>query len=119
MNTVKYADRLADHPLGRLAILIVGIAILVSAMMFYPPFGSVVWWAFPTLFVLKGVWELYFHGADSTLSVVAGFLLVLGGISRALYQLVPMDEFTGTVANLILLFGVFAMMYAKHYRENE
>jgi hypothetical protein len=50
---------------------------------------------------------------------VTGSLFVLGGISRVLYQLVPMDEFTGTVANLIPLFGVFAMMYAQHYRENE
>jgi len=119
MNTVEYAGRLADHPLGRLAILIVGIAVLVSAMMFYPPFGTVVWWAYPTMFVLFGAKELYFHGGDSTLSIVAGSLFVLGGISRALYQLVPMDEFTGTVANLVPLFGVFAMMYAQHYRENE
>lgn len=119
MNTVKYANRLADHPLGRLAILLLGIAVLGAAMVFYPPFGTVVWWGFPTMFVLKGVWELYFHGADSTLSVVAGSLFVLGGVSRALYQLVPMDEFAGTVANLVPLFGVFAMMYAQHYRENE
>ena len=118
MNTVRYANRLADHPLGRVAVLVVGIAVLVSAMMFYPPFGTVVWWAFPTMFVLFGVKELYLHG-DGTLSVVAGSLFVLGGISRALYQLVPMDEFTGTVANLVPLFGVIAMMYAQHYRENE
>ncbi len=30
-----------------------------------------------------------------------------------------MDELTGTVANLIPLFGLFALMYAQHYRENE
>ena len=30
-----------------------------------------------------------------------------------------MDEFTGTVANVIPLCGIFAMMYAQHYRENE
>jgi hypothetical protein len=119
MNAVKYADRIADHPLGRLAILVVGIAVLGAAMVFYPPFGTVVWWAYPTMFVLFGAKELYFHGADSTLSIVAGSLFVLGGISRMLYQLVPLDEFAGTVANLIPLFGVFAMMYAHHYRENE
>ncbi|GKZ16163.1 hypothetical protein [Haladaptatus sp. T7] len=119
MSAVKYADRLADHPFGRLAILVVGIAVLVGGMVLYPPFGTVVWWAFPTMFVLFGVKELYFHGTDSTLSLVAGSLFVLGGISRALYQLVPMDEFAGTVANLVPVFGVFAMMYAQHYRENE
>ncbi|ODR80298.1 hypothetical protein BG842_05865 [Haladaptatus sp. W1] len=119
MNAVKYADRLADHPFGRLAMLVVGSAVLGATMAFYPPFETVVWWAFPTVIVLVGVWELYFHGADSTLSIVAGSLFVLGGISRALYQLVPMDETTGTVANLVPAFGVFAMMYAQHYRENE
>ncbi|WP_231187117.1 hypothetical protein [Haladaptatus sp. DYF46] len=118
MNTVEYADRLAEHPFGRLAILVVGIAVFGAAMVSYPPFRTVVWWGLPTMFVLFGVKELYLHG-DSTLSLVAGSLFVLGGISRALYQLVPMDEFAGTVANLVPLFGVFAMMYAQHYRENE
>jgi hypothetical protein len=119
MNTAKYANRLADRPLGRLAIFLVGIAVLGTVMVFYPPFRTVVWWGFPTMFVLRGVWELYFHGADSTLSIVAGSLFVLGGISRALYQLVPMDEFTGTAANLVPVFGIFAMMYPQQYRENE
>ncbi|KZN22728.1 hypothetical protein A4G99_18450 [Haladaptatus sp. R4] len=119
MSAVKYADRLTDHPFGRLVILIAGITVLGAAPLFYPPFGTVVWWLFPTLFVLKGVWELYFRGADGPLSMAAGSLLVLGGVSRALYQLVPMDEFTGTVANVIPLFGIFAMMYVQHYRENE
>ncbi|MCO8256142.1 hypothetical protein NKF26_20230 [Haladaptatus sp. AB618] len=119
MSTAEYARRLTDHPLGRLVILIAGITVIGAALLFYPPFGTVVWWLFPTLFVLVGVSELYFRGADGPLSMAAGSLLVLGGVSRALYQLVPMDEFTGTVANVIPLFGIFAMMYARHYGENE
>ncbi len=119
MSTMEYARRLADSPLGRVAILLVGIAVIYAALMLYPPVEPVVWWAFPVILVLVGISELYRHGASNALSIAAGTLVVLGGVSRALYQLVPMDETTGTVANVIPILGIFAMMFAQHYRENE
>jgi len=102
-----------------MAILLVGIGVIGVALVLYPPFGAVLWWSLPVILVFTGIWELYFHGRSGFPSLVAGSLLVIGGASRALYQLVPMDEATGTVTNLLAVVGICAILFGRQYRKNE
>jgi hypothetical protein len=76
----------------------------------------VIWWPFPLMLSIWGLSLLYIYRAGDTLTLIAGCLLVIGGITRGLFQFIPMTEFTGTAANLIPLIGVFTEMFAHHYR---
>ena len=119
MNTVAYIQRFSNHLLGRLAIILTGVFVIYCVLTLYPPIEPVIWWAFPVLIFIWGGSRLYYYGVRRPLTVIAGCLLMLGGISRALFQLIPMDELTGTVANLIPFLGLIAEMYAQHYREHD
>jgi hypothetical protein len=46
-------------------------------------------------------------------------LLILGGITHAVLQLIPVNELAGTVANLIFVVAIFSEMFAHHYRKQE
>lgn len=119
MTATEYVRRVSDHPLGRVVVLLLGVAGVYGILTVSPPIRPLVWWAFPVLLVLWGATRLYRHGFDSPLTVIAAGLLLLGGVSRGVYQLVPMDEFAGTVANLIPLFGIIAVLFDQHYRDHE
>lgn len=60
----------------------------------------------------------YVPSIDS-LSPVAGGLLVIGGVSRGLFQAVPMGELAGMIANLIPTIAIFTELFASHYREQK
>ncbi|WP_226004473.1 hypothetical protein [Natrinema salinisoli] len=105
--------------LGRIAIVLIGIVGLYGAMTLYPPLYHVVRWSIPITVVLWGVSRFHLYGFRRPLTVIAGCLLILEGITRGLFQFVPLSELGGAVANLVLVIGIFAEMYAQHYRERE
>jgi len=87
--------------------------------MLYPPLRDVVRWFLPLGLIIWGGSRVYRYGRKDLLSLIAGCLLILGGITRAVFQLIPLNELAGTVANLIPVVGIFAEMFAHHYRERE
>lgn len=114
-----YVRRLNARPLGRIVLLVAGIAVVSGTLILYPPMRSVVWWSFPVVLFVWGVSRIYYYGMNRPLTVIAACLLVAGGISRAVFQLVPTNELTGTVANLVPFLGIVAETYAHHYRERD
>ncbi len=85
----------------------------------YPPLRDVVQWFLPLGLILWGVSRVYRYGRNDLLSLIAGCLLILGGITRAVFQLVPLSELAGTGANLVPVVAIFSEMFAQHYREQE
>ena len=119
LSMLESANGIWKRPLGRVLAILVGVCLVYGSLTVYPPIRPVIWWSLPLLLIIWGLSRLYLYGGDVSLTLIAGCLLILGGITRALFQLVPMSEFTGTVANLIPLAGIFAEMFASHYRENK
>jgi len=116
MSFGRSVTGILDRPLGRVLVIILGIGLLYGALRVFPATRPIIWWSFPLTFCLLGVSRLYIYSAGDWLTLLAGCLLFIGGITQALFQLVPMTEITGTVARLVPLVGVFVEMYAHHYR---
>lgn len=99
-------------------VLVVGVCLLYGVLTLYPSAGRVLGWLFPAVFALFGVSLLFRYERGEPLTLIAGCLLVLGGIARTSYRFVPMGEFAGTAATLILFAGLLTELFAQHYREN-
>ena len=108
-----------DRPLGRILLLLVGGTVIAATVMLYPPLRDVVQWFLPLGLIIWGGSRVYRYGRKDLLSLIAGCWLILGGITRAVFQLTPLNETAGAVANLIPVVGIFAEMFAHHYREQE
>ena len=108
-----------DRPLGRIVLLLVGGLVIAVTVMLYPPLRDVVQWFLPLGLIIWGGSRVYLYGRNDLLSLIAGCLLILGGITRAVFQLIPLNELAGTVANLIPVVAIFSEMFAHHYREQE
>lgn len=117
MSMAEYVRRFNDHVLGRLVIILIGAVAVYWVVSQYPPVRPVIWWAIPVLFFLWGGSRLYFYGIDKPLTVIAGCLLMAGGLSLALFQYLPMSEMAGTTANLLAFLGIIVEIYAQHYRK--
>ena len=119
MNTLESTHGIWEHPLGRALAILIGMFLVYGVLTVYPPIRPMIWWSLPLLLIIWGLSRLYLYGVGKPLTLIAGCLLVLGGITRALFQLIPMSELTATAANLIPFVGIVAEMFAHHYRENE
>jgi hypothetical protein len=100
-------------------LLLVGGVVIVVTVTLYPPLRDVVQWFLPLVLVIWGVSRVYLYGRNDLLSLIAGCLLILGGITHAVFQLVPLSELAGTGANLVPVVAIFSEMFAQHYREQE
>jgi len=114
---VEYVRRFTNHLLGRLVIILTGVVAVYWGVIQYPPIRPVIEWTFPVILFLWGGSRLYIYGIHKPLTVIAGCLLMAGGLSLALFQLLPMSEMAGTAANLIPFSGILAEIYADHYRK--
>ena len=119
MNLLDSANTIWKRPLARVLAIVVGIFFVYGVLTVYPPIRPVLWWLFPLSLTTWGLSRIYLFGVGTLLNLIAGCLLILGGITRGLFQLFPMSEFSGTIANLIPLMSIFAEMFAHHYREKE
>jgi len=108
-----------DRLLGRMLLLLVGGIVVAVTVTLYPSLRGVVLWSLPLGLIIWGGSRVHLYGRNELLSLIAGCLLILGGITRAVFQLLPLNELAGTVANLIPVVGIFAEMFAHHYREQE
>jgi len=108
-----------DGLLGRMLLLLVGGIVIAVTVTVYLSLRGVVLWSFPLGLIIWGGSRVYLFRRNERLSLIAGCLLILGGITRAVFQLIPLNELAGTVANLIPVVGIFAEMFAHHYRERE
>ena len=108
-----------NRTLGRILLLLVGGIVIAATVTLYPPLRDVVQWSFPLGLIIWGGSRVYLYGRNELLSLIAGCLLILGGITCAVFQLIPLNETAGAVANLIPVVGIFAEMFAHHYRERE
>ncbi|WP_227354206.1 hypothetical protein [Haladaptatus salinisoli] len=119
MNVPESIRDIGERPLGRVLVILVGLCLVFGVMTLFLPIRPLIWWSLPVLLIIWGISTLYRYGVGKSLTLLAGCLLILGGITRALFQLISMSEFIGTVANLVPLAGIFAEMFAHHYRENK
>lgn len=119
MSVVESARRVTDSVLGRLAILLVGIILVYGLVTQYPASRPLFIWGPPVILVLWGTSNLYRYGVARPLTLIAGCLLILGGISHAVFTLVQLGELAGAVARTIPGIGIFVEMFAQHYREQE
>ena len=108
-----------DRLLGRMLLLLVGGIVIAVTVTVYPSLRGVVLWSLPLGLIIWGGSRVHLYGRNELLSLIAGCLLILGGITRAVFQLIPLNELAGTVANLIPVVGIFTEMFAHHYRERE
>jgi len=108
-----------DRPLGRIVLLLVGGLVIAVTVTLYPPLRDVVQWFLPLGLIIWRGSRVYLYGRNDLLSLIAGCLLILGGITHAVFQLIPLNELAGTVANLIPVVAIFSEMFAHHYREQE
>jgi hypothetical protein len=116
MSIRQSVSGILDRPLGRVLVLVLGGCLIYLLVRAYPVTRPVIRWSLPLTLIVWGLSRLYIYSAGDTLTLVAGCLLVVGGITRGLFQFVPMTELAGTVANLVPLVGIFVEMYAHHYR---
>ena len=119
MGTLESIRRIGDDSVGLVGLVLLGVVIVFGLVTLYPPVRPAFRWALPLGAVAWGASTLYLHGFDRPLTALAGCLLVLGGVTRGAFQLVPMGEAAGTAANLVLVVGLFAEMFARHYHERE
>lgn len=119
MNLRKTSNGVWKHPLGRILAIFVGVCFLYGALTVYPPIRPVIWWSIPVVLIIWGLSRLYLYGVGDFLTLIAGSLLILGGLTRGLFQLAPMNEFIGAVANGITFAGIVAEIFAQHYRESQ
>lgn len=119
MSVGQSASKVWKHPIGRLLSLLVGGGLVAGVLTMYPQILPVINWAIPVCLVLGGASRFYFYGAGDSLTVAAAGLLILGGFTYALYLLTSMGERTATVAQLVPVIGIFAEMFAAHYRNRE
>ena len=95
------------------------MCLLYGALTVYPPIRPLIWWSIPVVLIIWGLSRLYLYGVDDSLALIAGSLLILGGLTHGLLQLVAMNQFIGTVANGIIFVGIVAEIFAQHYRESQ
>lgn len=114
-----YLQKIWERPLGRVLIVLIGAFLVAATTVRYPPLRNVIRWFLPLGLLVWGGSRIFLYGRHNLLSLIAGCLLILGGITRALFQLAPMDELTGTMANLVPVVGIFVEMFAHHYRERD
>ena len=108
-----------DRLLGRMLLLLIGGLVIAVTVTLYPPLRDVVQWFLPLGLIIWGGSRVYLYGRNDLLSLIAGCLLILSGITHAVFQLIPLNELAGTVANLIPVVAIFSEMFAHHYREQE
>lgn len=94
-----------DHLLGLILLLLVGGIVIAVTVTVYPSLRGVVLWPFPLDLIIWGGSRVYLYGRNEGLRLIAGCLLILGGITRAVFQLSPLNERAGTVANPIPVWG--------------
>ena len=119
MNIRDVGHAVWERPLGRILLLLVGGTVIAVTVTLYPSLRDVIQWSFPLGLIIWGGSRVYLYGRRDLLSLIAGCLLILGGLTRAGFQLVSLNELAGTVANLVPVVGIFADMFAHHYRERE
>ena len=119
MSVSQSAEKVWGNPFGRLVTLLVGVGLVFGALSQYPRILPLIEWAIPVGFVLSGVSRVYRYGTGDYLTSAAGCLLILGGVTLAVYQLVPMGELTGAVAHLVPTAGIFVELLAAHYRSQD
>lgn len=119
MSAGRSASKVWKHPIGRLLSLLVGGGLIAGVLATYPQILPVIRWAIPVCLVLGGAFRFYFYGTGDSLTVAAGCLLVLGGATYAFHLLTSMGERTATLAQLVPVIGIFAEMFAAHYRNQE
>lgn len=117
MNVIQSAEKAWGNLSIRLLTLVVGVGLVVGLLSLYPQSLSMIEWAIPLGLIFWGVSRFYLHGVGDSLTSTVGCLLILGGVTLALYQLIPMGELTGTVAHLIPTTGIFVELFAVHYRD--
>ena len=118
MSVGRSARKVWDNPIGRLLTLLVGAGFVAGVLTIYPKFLPVIKWAMPVSLVLWGISRFYLYGVENPMTVVAGSLLILGGFAYASFMFIPMGERSGTVAQLVAVVGIFAELFAVHYRNN-
>ena len=119
MNIRDVGHAVWERLLGRILLLLVGGTVIAVTVTLYPSLRDVIQWSFPLGLIIWGGSRVYLYGRRDLLSLIAGCLLILGGLTRAGFQLVSLNELAGTVANLVPVVGIFADMFAHHYREQE
>ncbi|EMA15411.1 hypothetical protein ACNO8S_19970 (plasmid) [Haloarcula sp. KBTZ06] len=112
-------EKVWGNPFGRLLTLLVGVGLGFGAVSLYPPIFPMIEWAISVWFVLWGVSRFYVYGIADPLTSAGGSLLMLGGFTLALHQLIPMGELAGAIANFIPALGIFVELFAEHYREQD
>ncbi|RZV05226.1 hypothetical protein BDK88_4249 [Natrinema hispanicum] len=117
MSVIQSAEKAWGNLSVRLLTLVVGVGLVVGLLSLYPQILPVIEWTIPLGLIFWGVSRFYLYGVGDTLTSTAGCLLILGGFTLALYQLIPMGELTGTVAHLIPTTGIFVELFAVHYRD--
>ena len=119
MTVFRYGRVVMSNPAGRLLSVLVGVLLIGWLSTIFLWVMSILWWSIPAILVIWGLSRFYLFGFEYRLTVIAGFLLIVGGASRALFQLVSLSEFTGAIANLVPALGIFAEMFADHYRNQD
>lgn len=114
----RVRDRWSDHnAAARVGGLVAGILLVFQIYSRFPRTRPILEWSVPALLVLWGVSRLYIARSGDVLTLVAGCLLLLGGITRASHLSLPMTEFQGTVANFVPALGIVAELFTSHYRD--
>jgi len=119
MSVRQPLHRIWENPIGRLLTLFVGMCLVAGLLTLYPQSLPAIEWGVSVGLVLWGVTRFSLYGVDATPTLAAGCLLILGGFSYASYLFIPMSELHGTVAQLIPVIGIFAELFATHYRNQE
>ncbi|WP_435101065.1 hypothetical protein [Halarchaeum sp. P4] len=119
MSVTRVAKAVWGSPFGRLVALLLGVGLVGGVLLLSPPLLPVVEWAIPVGLVLWGVSWFSLYEVGDTLSSVAGCLLLLGGVTLAVSQLVPLGELSGVVARLVPTTGVLVALFAEQYRHDD
>lgn len=95
------------------------MCLVVGVLTLYPQSLPAVKWSVSVGLVLWAVTRFSLYRVDDTPTLAAGCLLILGGFSYASYLFIPMSELHGTIAQLVPVTGIFAELFAAHYRNQE
>lgn len=119
MDFGKYGDKFTGNPIGRASLLLLGFAVTFGVYAEYPAIESVLSWSVPVLSILWGGSSLYTREGEDHLTLIAGCILIAGGISYGLYLSVPMGEMAGMIAISLVGVGILVELFASHYRNRE